>query len=212
MKLYQSIGPNPRVTSMFIAEAGIGVPRQMVDIMAGENRQPAYLALNPTGGVPVLETDDGAVIPESIAICEYLAETAGGMALIGETPTARAATRAAVRAIDQGVVVPMTSGFRGAEGNPMFKDRVWCEPEAAPGNKRLAANGLAAIDRRLAAGGPYVCGAGLTLADILLFAFTEFGALVGQPLADDLTALKAWSARVGERPSAQISANPKNGL
>lgn len=101
MKLYQSIGPNPRVVTMFIAEKGIAVPRQTVDIMSGENRQPADLALNATGGLPILLCDDGTVIPESIAICEYLEERHPAPALIGADPAARAATRAAVSANSQ---------------------------------------------------------------------------------------------------------------
>ena len=72
MKLYQSVGPNPRVVTMYIAEKGISVDRVFLDIQAGENRQPAYLAINPHGGTPSLELDDGSHLSESLAICEYL--------------------------------------------------------------------------------------------------------------------------------------------
>ena len=47
MLLYDSIGPNPKVVRMFIAERGItGIPAQTIDLTAGENRQPAYLELS----------------------------------------------------------------------------------------------------------------------------------------------------------------------
>jgi glutathione S-transferase len=46
----------------------------------------------------------------------------------------------------------------------------------------------------------------------LLFSFVEFGAKVGQPIPEGCNNLKAWQARVASRPSAEISANPKNGL
>ena len=53
MLLYDSIGPNPKVVRMFIAERGIaGIPTQTVDLRGAENRQEAYLAKNPTGGLP----------------------------------------------------------------------------------------------------------------------------------------------------------------
>ena len=183
MKLYQSIGPNPRVTTMFIAEKGVTIARTMVDIIAGENRQPAYLAKNPDGGTPLLELDDGTRISESVAICEYLDETQPGPRLMGETPEARAQTRMALRAIDQQVVVPTTTGFRAAEGLPMFKERMFCVPNAADDMKALGRDGLAKADARLA-GRTWIAGDRFSLADILLFCFVEFGAQGIEGFAD----------------------------
>ena len=54
MKFYNSIGPNPRVVKMFMAEKGIDIPRIEVDLMAGENRQPPHVARNPAGQMPPL--------------------------------------------------------------------------------------------------------------------------------------------------------------
>ncbi len=93
----------------------------------------------------------------------------------------------------------------------MFQSRMLCVPEAAPGNKAYARDGLSQVDAALA-GKEWLCGDRFTLADILLFCFTEFGGMVGQPVSDDLINVKAWSARVGARPSAALSADPKNGL
>src|SRR3989344_519999 len=114
MKLYQSLGPNPRVVLMYLAETGVAVDRQFVDIMTAENRQPDFCAKSPLGHTPLLELDDGGCIAESIAICEYLDETLGGHALLGATAEERGRTRMLVRIVDQLVVVPMTAGFRGA--------------------------------------------------------------------------------------------------
>lgn len=211
MKLFQSLGPNPRVVTMYIAEKGISVPRVFVDIVAGENRQPGYLARNPAGGSPCLELDDGSYLSESLAICDYLEELNPVPALIGSTAEERARTRSAIRSIDQNVVVPMTNGFRSAEGLPMFKDRLLCIPEAAEGNKAYARDGLMKLDAALA-GKQFVCGERFTLADILLFAFADFGANVGQPLPEGASNLKAWFDRVAARPSAAVSANPENGI
>ena len=211
MKLYQSLGPNPRVVLMYLAETGVEVDRQFVDIMAAENRQPDFCAKSPLGHTPLLELDDGACIAESIAICEYLDETLGGHALLGATAEQRGRTRMLVRMIDQLVVVPMTAGFRGAEGLPMFQSRLLCLPDAAADLKRLAADGLAQIDRLLGLG-PWVAGDRFSLADILLYSFVEFGAAVGQPLDPALTNLAAWQGRVAARSSAVASANPKLGI
>ena len=209
MRLYQSVGPNPRVVTMYLAEKGLAVERVYLDIVAGENRQPGYLAKNSAGGSPCLELDDGSVLAESLAICEYLEELNPAPPLLGTTPQQRAETRAMLRAIDQNVVVPMTNGFRSAEGLPMFESRMLCVPEAAPGNKVYAQDGLRGIDARLA-GQAWICGERFTLADILLFAFADFGAQVAQPFPAELANLTAWFARVSARPSAAFSANPQN--
>ena len=200
MKLTSSIGPNPGVVTMFIAEKGIDVPTETIDIMTGENRRADFLAKNPTGGTPLLVLDDGSFLSESIAICEYLEELHPAPALVGSTPEERAETRMWVRRIDLGFVQPSVFGFRGAEGLGIFKDRMRCLPEAAAGMKAVAQDGLAMIDAQLA-GRQFVCGDRFTLADILLFCFTSFGAQVGQPADPALANLAAWSARIAARPT-----------
>ncbi len=211
MKLYQSVGPNPRVVTMFIAEKGVTIERIMVDIIAGENRQGEYLAKNPRGGLPCLALDDGSFLDESVAICEYLEEKFPSPPLIGLSAEDRAKTRAVLRWVDQQIVVPMTNGFRSAEGLPMFNSRMLCVPEASDGNKAYARDGLTMADARLE-GQDYLCGDRFTLADILLFCFVDFGGQVGQPIPDGANNLTAWAARVAARPSAVTSANPQNGV
>lgn len=211
MKLYQSLGPNPRVVLMYLAETRVQVDRQFVDIMAAENRQPDFCMKSPLGHTPLLELDDKSCIAESIAICEYLDEAFTAHALLGATAEERARTRMLVRIVDQLVVVPMTAGFRGAEGLPMFQSRMLCLPDAAADLKRLAADGLAQVDR-IVGDGPWLAGDRFSLADILLYSFVEFGAMVGQPLDPALTNLAAWQGRVAARPSAAASANPQLGI
>ncbi|MBL8650471.1 MAG: glutathione S-transferase N-terminal domain-containing protein [Sphingopyxis sp.] len=211
MKLYQSVGPNPRVVLFFLAEKGIEIAREFVDIRAGDNRAPAWLARNPRGAMPLLELDDGSLIGESTAICEYLEELHPDTPLIGATVEARAATRSALRYIDHSLVCPMTNGFRSAEGLEMFQDRMLCVPEAAAGNKAYAQEGLARADR-MVSGRPYLAGEAFSLADIVLFCWSEFGAMVGQAAPEALTHFHDWRARVAARPAASASADPKIGI
>lgn len=201
MKLYNSIGPNPHVVRMFMAERGISISSEMIDLPGGENRREDYLKLNPAGQTPALILDDGSVISEILAICEYLDETQPGDRLLGATPEARAQSRRWTRWVDLNVCEPMGNGFRFSEGLPMFKDRVHCVPEAAPGLKAIAQNRLAWLDARLA-DQDYVGGDSFGMADILLFCFQAFGNAVGQPLNPEFKNLGAWFARVGARPSA----------
>lgn len=204
MKLYQSIGPNPRVVKMFIAEKGLDVPRVEVDLMGGENRQSAHLARNPSGQTPALELDDGSCLAEITAICEFLEEKSPNPPLIGTTPEERAQTRMWTRRVDLRICEPMANGFRFGEGLQLFKDRVHTVPEASPGLKAIARNGEEWLEGQLK--GPWICGERFTLADILLFAFLEFGAQVGQPLDPKFGKLTDWHGRVKARPSAAASA------
>ena len=201
MKLFNSMGPNPKVVRMFMAELGVECEVQEVDLMGGENRQAAFLEINPTGTCPALEMDDGSVLSEITAICEYLAERQGGSALVGETVEDRAMTRMWVRRIDLGILETLTNGFRYSEGLPIFKDRMQTIPEAAPGLKSIAQEKITWLDGEIA-GKDYVCGDRFSLADIMLFCFLEFGGQVGQPLNEANSNIMAWYDRVASRASS----------
>lgn len=201
MKLIHSVGPNPHVVRMFIAERGLDIPMEEIDIRAGENRQEPYLATNPAGQSPCLVLDDGSVVSEILAICEYLDEKFPGDRLMGDTPEERAQNRRWMRWVDLNIVEPMANGFRFSEGLPMFQDRMRCLPEAAPGLKASAQDKLKFLDEQLASR-PYVAGDKFGVADILLFCFQAFGNVVGQPVDPELKNYAAWFAKVGERPSA----------
>lgn len=205
MKLFDSIGPNPRVVKMFMAEKGIDLPRQFVDLLKAENRGEAYKQVNPHGTTPALEIDEALIIAEITAICEYLEELHPNPPLIGSTPMQRAETRMWTRRIDLNIVEPMTNGFRYAEGLGMFKDRVHCIPQAADDLKAIAQERITWLDG-LIAGRQFVCGDRFTLADILLFCFIDFGGTVGQPLNPANKNIAAWFERVKARPSVAASA------
>jgi len=200
MKFYNSVGPNPRVVKLFMAEKGIEIPRVDVNLMAGENRQDAYKAKNPAGQLPALELDDGVVLAEILPICEYLEEIHPSPPLVGTNAEERAVTRMWTRRIDLNICEPMANGFRFSQGLQLFQNRVHCIPQAADDLKAIARERLAWLDG-LIAGRQFLAGDKFTLADILLFAFVEFGAQVGQPPNPDNKNLAAWQARVAARPS-----------
>jgi glutathione S-transferase len=203
MKLYDSLGPNPKLVRMFAAEKGFAFKSvEKVDIMKGENRQSAYLAKNPAGGMPAVETDDGKVIAETIAICELLEELKPQPVLIGSTPTERAETRMWVRRVEWKIIQPMTDGFRFAEGLPLFKTRMYTAPEAAPGLKAIAQEGFKWLDAQLAGRDTIVPGR-FSLADVALFALAEFGATVGQTIPTECKNVARWFEATKARPSAK---------
>jgi glutathione S-transferase len=204
MKFYNSIGPNPRVVKMFMAEKGVDVPRIEVDLRAGENRQATHLARNPSGQMPTLELDDGCYLAEVTAICEYLEEKHPNPPLIGTTAEERAMTRMWTRRVDLQIVEPMLNGFRAAEGFNFFKERMRLLPQAAADLKTLAQERIAWLDG-LIAGRDYIAGDRFTLADILLFCTMDFAATVGQPVDRANKNIAVWFDHVGARPSAEPS-------
>ena len=207
MKLYTSIGPNPRVVSMFLVERGIELPQQEVDIMGGENLGEDFRKLNPSAQSPCLQLDDGSVVAEVTVICSYLDEITDGPSLIGETPEERAETRMWSRRIDSRILEPMTLAFRSAEGLGIFKDRYHVIPHAADDLKATVQKSWAWLDEQMK-GKTYVCGDRFTLADIQLFAFADFGAMIGQGIPDSLPNLQAWFKRISARPSVAASVHP----
>ncbi|MEM6652982.1 MAG: glutathione S-transferase family protein [Pseudomonadota bacterium] len=202
MKLYNSIGPNPQVVRTFMAERGISLALEEVDIMSGANRQSDYLSVNPAGQLPALELDDGTLLTEITVICEYLDESQPGAPLMGSTPEERAQVRRWTRWADLNVCEPIVGGFRGAEGLPLFENRMRCLPEAADGLKACAQDKLEWLDGQIG-GREFLAGDRFSLADILLASFLAFGEQVGQPLNRDLKTVSAWFDRCQARPSAQ---------
>ena len=132
MKLYNSLGPNPRLVRMFLLEKGLELPCDEVDIMGGENRKADYTDRNPSGELPALELDDGSVLAETTAICEYLEEKNPKPAIIGATPEERAETRMWIRRVEYRINNPLTDAFRSAEGAAMFKGRRHLIPQDDP--------------------------------------------------------------------------------
>ncbi|WP_054590258.1 glutathione S-transferase family protein [Sphingopyxis macrogoltabida] len=204
MKFYNSIGPNPRVVKLFMAEKGIEIPEVMIDLRGGENRRAPYnVEVNPAGQTPALALDDGSVLTEITAICEYLEERFPETPLIGSTAEERANTRMWTRRVDIKICEPLTNGFRFAEGLPLFEPRMRCLPEAAAGLKAIAQDGIAWLDP-LIAGRDFIAGDRLSLADLMLFAFLDFGVSVGQPVDPAFANVNGWYERMKARPSANL--------
>lgn len=202
MKFYNGIGPNPKMVRMFLAEKGLDIPVQEVDIQGGENRQAAYMSINPTGGLPSLELDDGRVISEITVICEYLEELYPEPVLIGASPEERAETRMWTRRIDLKIVEPMTNAFRYGKAYDFFKDRVHCVPQAAADLKAIAYENLAWLDG-LMDGKTTITGERVSLADLFLYAFLFINLGRGDVLDPSLTNITRWYEMIGARPSAQ---------
>ncbi|QYU66591.1 glutathione S-transferase family protein [Leptolyngbya sp. 15MV] len=205
MKLYSSLGPNPRLVRMFLVEKGLEVERHHFDIITGENRQDAdYARKNPMQTTPTLELDDGTCLTESVPICEYLEEIHPEPNLIGHTPMERAQVRRWVRLIDQEIVVPMTMGFRAGAGRPMFEPRMRVVSTEAGGElSALSDANWRWLDGQLDGRNHLALGR-FTLADLIAFCFINFGFTVGWKLPEGTDSLARFVAAHNERASAAI--------
>lgn len=209
MKLHSSLGPNPRMVRMVLAEKGLAegedFERQHYDIVAGENRSSDdYLEKNPLGTMPTLELDDGTCLTESWPICEYIEEQHPEPNLIGKNATQRAQVRKWCRLIDQEVVVPMTMGFRATGGRPMFEPRLRVlSKEAGADIFAYADDSLRWLDGEFEARDHLALGR-FTLADILLFCFIKFGMSVGWKPPEGTNNLTRFVETHAARGSAKV--------
>ena len=207
MKLYNSLGPNPRMVRMFLLEKGIEMPFIETDLMGMANRKPPYTDKNPGGQMPALELDDGTVIGETVAICEHLEDLHPSPTLIGSTPAEKAMHRQWQRRVELSITENMYNGFRYGAGADMFKDRMRIIPEAVDGLTSLVQEKLAWLNG-LMGGKDYICGNEMRLVDLILYCGIDFGTGVGQAINNDLSNLTAWFSRMESRASANGSKHP----
>lgn len=201
MKLYDSkTAPNPRRVRVFLAEKGITVPIEQVDIAAAVNRGPEFRQKNPLGGVPVLELDDGTCIAESVAICRWFEETQPAPPLMGTDARDRALVEMWQRRMEFELFLPITQVFRN--GHPFFAGRIPQVPEWGDVCRAHAAASLKWLDRELA-GRAFVAGDRYTIADITALCAIDFGRVSKIRIAPELANLTRWHAAVSARPSAQ---------
>jgi glutathione S-transferase len=202
MKFFSSFGPNPRVVRIFMAEKGLSIPIEAVDIVGGENRQAAHMKRNPMGQMPALELDNGEYLSEVTAICEYLEDKNPKPALIGETAEQKAECRMWTRRIDLNICEPLVGGYRSSEGLDFFKSRIITAPEMASGFKKIAADRVKWLNDQIESK-QFICGSRFSLADILLFCFIDFGNKFGQPLDPANASIASWFSRVKSRPTSK---------
>lgn len=204
MLLYDAKSPAPRCLRMFLLEKQLLLPAVTVDVFAGENRQPAFLAVNAAGQTPALRCDDGSTLGEAVAIAEYLEELHPTPALIGSTPEERAQTRQWWRRVELNVTEFIHNAYHYGEGLARFESRIPVLPQAADGLKAIARDRLRWLDGLFGAG-PYLCGERFSAADIWLYVWLDFGSGVNQPFDRTLPRVGPWFERIAARPSAQRS-------
>ena len=200
MILYDSKhAPNPRRVRVFLAEKGIEVPLQQVDIASRESRAPAFLGKNPLGAVPVLELDDGTCISESVAICRYFEELQPEPPLFGTDARDRALVEMWNRRMEFELFRNVSGTFQHTR--EFFKGRIEQLPAWGEVCRKTARLRLAWLDGELA-GRRFVAGDRYTIADITALCAIGFGRVVEIHIAPEQKHLARWYESVSSRPSA----------
>ena len=202
MKLYDSKqAPNPRRARVFLAEKGITVPTEQVDIMAKQQLTPEYTAINPLQRMPALVLDDGTIITESIAICRYFEMQQPDPPLFGVGAKDIALVEMWNRRCEINFMANVASVFR--HSHPAMKElEIPQIPAWAEVNKPRVTWFLQLLDGELATR-EFIAGDRYSVADITTMVAVDFMKPARLTMPDDLTHVKRWHAAVSARPSAR---------
>jgi glutathione S-transferase len=190
--------PNPRRVRIFMAEKGIALPTEQVDIMSGAQFED-HRARVGWHHVPALELDDGRFLTESVAICRYLEALWPEPNLIGADPLEAAEFEMWARRVEFEILGPVAAVLR--HGNPKMAvmENPQC-PEWAEANRSRVLAGLSWLDRRLGASN-HVGGARYGYADITALVAIDFMRAIRMPVPEEMTNLVSWRERMRARPA-----------
>jgi len=202
VKLYNHpIAPSARRVRIFMAEKGIKLALEEVDVLAGEARTPEFLAKNSSGGVPVLEFDDGSYLSESVAICRYLEGLHPEPNLFGRELSEQCEIERWNRRMELELFGAI--GRTAQNTSPIFASRFKQFPEYGEVQRAAALARLERMDRELD-GRPFVAGERFTIADITALCAIDIGRVVANiELAPAWRNLARWHTAVSSRPSAK---------
>ena len=195
------MAPNPRRVRIFLAEKGIQVPTEELDLMKGDLKSDSFTKLNKLQRVPVLQLDDGTAICESMAICRYFEELHPEPPLFGTGALGKAMVEMWQRRMELGLMSAVTSAFRHL--HPAMAEREVPQVAAwGEANKPRALEMLRILDEQLA-GNRFVAGDAYSVADITALVTVDFMKPARVQRPEGLANLERWHKEVASRPSAK---------
>lgn len=192
--LYTDSSPNGFKATIALEELALPYRLHHVSIDKGEHRQPAFLALNPHGRIPVIVDDDtGVCLFESAAILLYLAEKTGKL-----LPEGTKGRWEAIKWLQ----------FHASSMGPILGQRVHFEifaetkiPAATDRYVSLTEDAFAVLDGQLAEN-QWLAGEEYSIADIATFGWTHIADICGFTFSHHRN-LARWHGQVAERPAVQ---------
>jgi glutathione S-transferase len=200
MKLYDGgRAPNPRRVRIFLAEKGLSVPMEKIDLGALQHKSAEFTAINPLQRVPVLVLDDGTVITESIAICRYFEALRPQPPLFGRGAMEEALVEMWNRRVELNLYTAVSAVFRHL--HPAMKELENQIPEWGEANKPRVADFLALLNRELK-DRLFVAGDHYSVADITTLVAIDLMKPAKLAMPDGMINIQRWHAQVNERSSA----------
>ncbi|MDD3432829.1 MAG: glutathione S-transferase [Tepidiphilus sp.] len=207
MKLYDyPPAPNPRRVRIFLAEKGIEVPTEAVDLRQGAQLSEAFRRINPQCVVPYLVLDDGTGISESIAICRYFEALQPDPPLFGKTPLEQALVEMWSRRAEFEGLLAVADALRNS--TPAFKNRALPGtddfeqiPALVERGQRRTKRFFDVLEERLARS-TFLAGDFFSVADITAFVTVDFAGWIKLALPETHTNARRWYETVRARPSA----------
>ena len=209
MKLYHSpASPNSRRVRIFIAEKGIDIPLQVVNLGEKEQASDWFKAINPRQQVPALALDDGRAIAEVPVIWRYLEDVYPDHPLLGTDAADKAIIAMWERRAELDGFAPVMEGVRnavaGLKGRALSGPHGYEQiPDLIERSRQRVANFHADFNARLEQA-PFVAGESFSVADITTLAAIDFAAGgLKMPIPDEAATLRRWHETVSARPSAK---------
>lgn len=191
------LSPNSRKVRLLMAEKKLDFEMK---VEATWERRSEYLAMNPTGKVPLLVEEDGSVIADSTVICEYLDELHPDPPLIGIGAVARAETRRLVAWFDGKFSTEVSDNLIGEK---VIKQFLGLGEPSVTAIRAGLANLNSHLDyiSWLADSRKWLAGDEMSLADLTAAAHLSAIDYLGDVPWDDHIRAKEWYARLKSRPS-----------
>ena len=207
MKFYDcATAPSPRRVRIFLAEKGIDIDTQQIDLRSGEHLSDTFRAINPDCTVPVLTLDDGTALSEVFAICQYIDETHPEQAIMGRDARERALVTMWNSKIEQQGLAAIAEVFRNKSKG--FKSRALTGPQNYEQLPQLVERGMGRIEQffdRLEtqlSQSRFVASTEFTMADITAFVALEFAGWLKIDFRVDRPNLSSWFTRIKQRPAS----------
>lgn len=208
MKLYDyNPAPSPRRVRIFLAEKGVDVEVEQIDLAAKAQFDEPYPSINPRCTVPALQLDDGEVLCDNSSIARYLEEVYPEPPLLGHDPVDKALVAEWISRVEAEGFMGVAEALRNH--SDFFKESSLPGPDRYAQIPELAARGRAraeaffkVLDAQLA-DNAYVAGEHYSAADIAAMVFVDFSAWIKLKPAPELEHLLRWLDAVHTRPSAK---------
>ena len=200
--------PSPRRARILLAEKAVPHQTVNIDLASGEQRGPAFAAINPRLTVPALALEDGTVLTDNAAMAAWAEAAYPNPPLLGTTPLEKAAVASWNARVEFEGFMAIAEGFRNS--SPAMANRALTGPVDYAQIPELAERGKArllafidTLDAQLASQ-EHVAGDAFSLADITAVVAVDFARILKVKPVESHAHIARWRATMAARPSMAL--------